>query len=67
MSLLGERVPLKGFTGFRGGLDVVENQTGDTSVYTRFADAELMFHVNTLLPYTKGDNQQVRVLRACCV
>ncbi|CAH1774914.1 unnamed protein product [Owenia fusiformis] len=60
LDVLGDRVPLKDFKGFRGGLDTQHGQTGDQSVYTRFDDKEIMFHISTLLPYTEGDSQQLQ-------
>ena len=44
---------------FRGGLDVQHGQTGTHSLYTKYHNHEVMFHVSTLLPYTDGDTQQV--------
>nr|XP_042895424.1 rap1 GTPase-activating protein 1 isoform X2 [Parasteatoda tepidariorum] len=60
LDLLGNRIKLKDFKGFRGGLDAVYGQTGEESVYTQFKDSEIMFHVSTLLPYTEGDSQQLQ-------
>ena len=60
LALLGERVALRGFAGYRGGLDVREDATGTHSVYTRFKDFEIMFHVCTMLPFDpRPDAQQV--------
>ncbi|XP_068891006.1 rap1 GTPase-activating protein 1 isoform X3 [Aphelocoma coerulescens] len=57
---LGQRVQLRDFKGFRGGLDVTHGQTGSESVYCHFRDKEIMFHVSTKLPYTEGDAQQLQ-------
>ncbi|XP_052081396.1 rap1 GTPase-activating protein 1-like isoform X9 [Mytilus californianus] len=57
---IGDRVKLKDFQGFRGGLDNVQGQTGEESVYTQFKEREIMFHVSTLLPFTDGDPQQLQ-------
>ncbi|RNA18404.1 rap1 GTPase-activating 1-like isoform X7 [Brachionus plicatilis] len=59
LSILGERISLKDFEGFRGGLDTSHGQTGEYSVYEQFQDKEIMFHVSTLLPYNKNDSQQL--------
>ncbi len=59
LELLGRRVRLKGWTRYRGGLDVGKDQTGLWSVYTEFEEHEIMFHVSTLLPYDEDDRQQV--------
>ncbi|XP_072011464.1 rap1 GTPase-activating protein 1 isoform X1 [Engystomops pustulosus] len=60
LELLGERVLLQDFKGFRGGLDVAHGQTGTESVYCNFRGKEIMFHVSTKLPYTEGDAQQLQ-------
>ena len=61
MDLIADRVRLKGFEGFRGGLDVKSNHTGNESYYTRLRDGrEIMFHVSTLLPYLTNDKQQLQ-------
>lgn len=44
---------------FKGGLDTAHGQTGEESVYETFYDKEIMFHVSTLLPFSKTDNQQL--------
>ncbi|KYQ89404.1 RapGAP/RanGAP domain-containing protein [Tieghemostelium lacteum] len=59
LNLLGERVELRSFKGYRGGLDVVNNTTGSHSLYTKHKGYEIMFHVSTMLPYTPGDTQQI--------
>ena len=48
-----------GWDRYRGGLDVHNDMTGSEAVYTLFEDHQVMFHVSTLLPYTKDDKQQV--------
>lgn len=60
LEVLGEKVQLKDFKGFRGGLDTHYGQTGEDSVYTKFRDIEIMFHVSTLLPFSDGDPQQLQ-------
>ncbi|GFS13345.1 Rap1 GTPase-activating protein 1-like [Elysia marginata] len=60
LNTIGDRVQLKDFKGFRGGLDTTHCQTGAESVYTRFNGKEVMFHISTLLPYTEGDSQQLQ-------
>ncbi len=67
---LGEKVQLSGFTGFNGGLDTSEGKgnvlsngeavgSGSHSIYTKWNDMEIMFHVSTMLPHTPNDSQQV--------
>eukprot|EP00047_Mylnosiga_fluctuans_P022768 m.125577 g.125577 ORF g.125577 m.125577 type:complete len:936 (-) comp9379_c0_seq6:176-2983(-) len=59
LAVLGERINLQGFTGFRGGLDITAGQTGTESVYTTLDRYKIMFHVSTLLPYEENKTQQV--------
>ena len=67
LELLGERVNLLGWKGFRGGLDVKHGHTGTESVFTKFGmvgdgkeiEFDIMFHVSTLLPYSDKDAQQL--------
>ena len=56
---IGNRIPLKGWKKFRGGLDVNENTTGKESIFTIHAGFEIMFHVATLLPFYPADKQQL--------
>lgn len=60
LEILGDRVALKDFDGYRGGLDTNYGQTGTESVYTRCRQKEIMFHVSTMLPFTVGDSQQLQ-------
>ena len=50
---------MRGFKGFLGGLDSERDLTGELSVYTKFQELEIMFHVSTLLPFSPKDSQQV--------
>ena len=59
LNLLGEKITLKGWDRYRGGLDVHNNMTGTESVFTLFEDHQIMFHVSTLLPFSTEDSQQV--------
>lgn len=45
--------------GYRGDLDTKTNATGKYSVFRRWKGFEIMFHVSTLLPFSKGEEQQV--------
>ncbi|XP_075209723.1 LOW QUALITY PROTEIN: rap1 GTPase-activating protein 2 [Chanos chanos] len=60
LSILGQTVKLRGFTGFRGGLDVSYGQTGSEAVFTSFHGREIMFHVATNFPSHDGDTQQLQ-------
>ncbi|XP_006918039.1 GTPase-activating Rap/Ran-GAP domain-like protein 3 isoform X1 [Pteropus alecto] len=59
LNLLGDTITLKGWTGYRGGLDTKNDTTGIRSVYTVYQGHEIMFHVSTMLPYSKENKQQV--------
>eukprot|EP01133_Synstelium_polycarpum_P011576 gene11576-13509_t len=63
LDMLGQRIKLQGWSNYRGGLDVKSNTTGEESIYERFQDFEIMFHVATLLPYSIVDSQQVEKKR----
>ncbi|XP_036339161.1 uncharacterized protein LOC118748671 [Rhagoletis pomonella] len=60
LTLLGDRVRLRGFDKYKGGLDTVHDLTGLYSVYTNWRNIEIMFHVSTLLPYEKHDPQKLQ-------
>ncbi|XP_060525674.1 GTPase-activating Rap/Ran-GAP domain-like protein 3 isoform X2 [Cylas formicarius] len=59
LSLLGDKIRLKGWDKYRGGLDIKGDMTGKYSVYTIYEGHEIMFHVSTLLPYSRDNRQQV--------
>ncbi|KAJ8348179.1 hypothetical protein SKAU_G00267680 [Synaphobranchus kaupii] len=59
LDLLGERVRLQGFDKYRAQLDTKTDSTGTHSLYTRYQDYEIMFHVSTMLPYTATNTQQL--------
>ncbi|XP_029300575.1 GTPase-activating Rap/Ran-GAP domain-like protein 3 isoform X2 [Cottoperca gobio] len=59
LNLLGDSITLQGWAGYRGGLDTKNDTTGINSIYTVYQGHELMFHVSTMLPYSKENKQQV--------
>lgn len=59
LDVLGRKINLKDFAGYKGGLDCKTDTTGTQSVYNTFEDCEVMFHVSTLLPYTPANRQQI--------
>ncbi|KAM8933577.1 GTPase-activating Rap/Ran-GAP domain-like protein 3 isoform 2-T2 [Pelodytes ibericus] len=59
LNLLGDTITLKSWIGYRGGLDTKNDTTGIHSVYTVYQGHEIMFHVSTMLPYSKDNKQQV--------
>ena len=54
LQIIGTKITLEGFTGFRAGLDVKGNSTGVHSVYTSHRSYQIMFHVSTMLPFSNG-------------
>nr|XP_023020456.1 uncharacterized protein LOC111509018 [Leptinotarsa decemlineata] len=60
LQILGEKVRLRGFDRYKGGLDTVHDLTGLYSVYTNWRNIEIMFHVSTLLPYERHDPQKLQ-------
>uniref|UniRef100_A0A0N5D913 Rap-GAP domain-containing protein n=1 Tax=Thelazia callipaeda TaxID=103827 RepID=A0A0N5D913_THECL len=59
LDFLGQRVRLKGFDQYKGGLDVRGDTTGTHSIYAEYQAHEIMFHVSTLLPFTPSNKQQL--------
>ncbi|XP_076245535.1 GTPase-activating Rap/Ran-GAP domain-like protein 3 isoform X2 [Calliopsis andreniformis] len=59
LEILGERIRLKDWDKYRGGLDVKGDMTGKESYYTVYAGHEVMYHVSTMLPYSKDNPQQL--------
>ncbi|KAJ3185375.1 hypothetical protein HDU85_001425 [Gaertneriomyces sp. JEL0708] len=60
LNFLGETIELRGWKGYRAGLDVSgSNMTGTHSIYTKWQGYEIMFHVSTMLPFIPGDRQQL--------
>jgi len=59
LDLLGEKIELLGWPHHSGGLDTQKGRSGTHSIYTRWKEEEIMFHVSTLLPLYKKDPQQL--------
>ncbi|XP_076276257.1 GTPase-activating Rap/Ran-GAP domain-like protein 3 isoform X2 [Lasioglossum baleicum] len=59
LEIMGERIWLKNWDKYRGGLDVKGDMTGKESYYTVYAGHEVMYHVSTMLPYSKDNPQQL--------
>ena len=59
LEVLGQRVRLKDFEKYRGGLDGTADASGLYSVYALHHDCEVMFHVSTLLPHTPHNPRQL--------
>jgi hypothetical protein len=59
MDLMGDKIKLKGWNKYRGGLDVMENTTGTHSYFTSHRNFDVMYHVSTMLPYSAQNMQQL--------
>jgi ankyrin repeat protein len=59
LNILGERIALRGWSGYRGDLDISSNcRTGERSVYAELDECQIMYHVSTMLPSDPHDAQQ---------
>uniref|UniRef100_T1KL03 Rap-GAP domain-containing protein n=1 Tax=Tetranychus urticae TaxID=32264 RepID=T1KL03_TETUR len=63
LEILGDRIRLKGFDKYKGGLDTVHDLTGTESIYTNWKNIEIMFHVSTMLPHEENDPQKLQKKR----
>lgn len=59
LCLLGDKIKLKDFKGYNGGLDTSHGLTGVHSIYKEWQKYKIMFHVSTLLPMEEHDDQKV--------
>ncbi|EGC30055.1 hypothetical protein DICPUDRAFT_83973 [Dictyostelium purpureum] len=68
LEFIGEKVKLKGWENYKGGLDVKSDTTGLYSIYktkeisineNKKFNVQIMFHVSTLLPLYPNDEQQL--------
>ena len=59
LNFFGERIRLKGWQKFRGGLNVTMDETGEHSVFTEHKEFNLMAHVSALLPFREQDVQKL--------
>ncbi|KAM9971310.1 hypothetical protein ACTFIW_011287 [Dictyostelium discoideum] len=59
LRILGDRVQLQGWTKYRGGLDIKDNTTGTHSIYKKWRDFEIMYHVAPMIPCRAADEQSV--------
>ena len=59
LSTIADRVTLKGFRRYRGGLDTKNDTTGTHSYFVVHRGNEVMLHVGPMLPFFEADVQQV--------
>ncbi|CAG8674096.1 15113_t:CDS:2, partial [Acaulospora colombiana] len=62
LGILGDKIRLQGWQGFKGGLDTKTGETGEYSIYDSgtWNDFEIMYHVSTMLPCGKDKHQITR-------
>ncbi|CAG2108537.1 unnamed protein product [Medioppia subpectinata] len=59
LAAIGTRVRLKGYKGFRGGLDVTTDTTGSHAFATTYDGREVIYHVMSELPFSHNNRQQL--------
>uniref|UniRef100_A0A158PGL1 Rap-GAP domain-containing protein n=1 Tax=Angiostrongylus costaricensis TaxID=334426 RepID=A0A158PGL1_ANGCS len=59
LDFIGQRIRLKGWDQYKGGLDTRGDTTGTHSIFCEYQAHEVMFHVSTLLPFTPSNRQQL--------
>lgn len=59
MCTIGQRIRLRGFEGYKAGLDTRTDSTGTHAVAATYRGAEVTFHVSTMLPFTPNNRQQL--------
>ena len=60
LAALGDRTPLLGFEGYKGGLDIKSNGTGTHSVVGQCFGNSIMYHVSTYLPHDDSGQELKR-------
>ncbi|KAG7213273.1 hypothetical protein KM043_002573 [Ampulex compressa] len=59
LDTIGQRIRLRGFEGYKAGLDTRTDSTGTHAVTATHRGAEVTFHVSTMLPFTPNNRQQL--------
>ncbi|XP_053593151.1 signal-induced proliferation-associated 1-like protein 1 isoform X2 [Microplitis demolitor] len=59
LDTVGQRVKLRGFEGYKAGLDTRTDSTGTHAVAATHRGSQLTFHVVTMLPFTPNNRQQL--------
>lgn len=59
MDMLGEKVRLKGWDKYSGGLNVKDDTTGEFTYYTTIRGYQIIFHTSVLLPHRETDEQRL--------
>ncbi|XP_012286463.1 signal-induced proliferation-associated 1-like protein 2 [Orussus abietinus] len=59
LDTIGQRIRLRGFEGYKAGLDTRTDSTGTHAVAATHRGADVTFHVSTMLPFTPNNRQQL--------
>jgi len=59
LNIMGDRIELKGFNGYTGGLNTMSDANGKESVYIKWRNYQIMYHVSTLIPFKNYNPQQI--------
>ncbi|XP_018347054.1 PREDICTED: uncharacterized protein LOC108751400 isoform X1 [Trachymyrmex septentrionalis] len=59
LDTIGQRIRLRGFEGYKAGLDTRTDSTGTHAVAATHRGTEVTFHVSTMLPFTPNNRQQL--------
>ncbi|XP_012543705.2 signal-induced proliferation-associated 1-like protein 2 isoform X2 [Monomorium pharaonis] len=59
LDAIGQRIRLRGFEGYKAGLDTRTDSTGTHAVAATHRGTEVTFHVSTMLPFTPNNRQQL--------
>ncbi|RCI03976.1 Rap/ran-GAP protein, partial [Rhizopus stolonifer] len=59
LNIIGQKIELKGYTGYGAGLDRKTGESGKYSFVSKWNEFDIMFHVAPLMPIQKNDRQQV--------
>ncbi|PRP77469.1 RapGAP/RanGAP domain-containing protein, partial [Planoprotostelium fungivorum] len=59
LKFMGTTIKLKGWDGYRGGLDTKSDTTGTQTIFTKHLGWPIIFHISTMLPFYPNDTQQL--------
>jgi Leucine-rich repeat (LRR) protein len=62
LRVLGEKIELKDWPLFAGGLDTIGDRMGTHSVFHQHGAAQVMYHISTYLPFKASDPQKVTII-----
>jgi hypothetical protein len=59
LQFLGNRLPLRGWSGYKGGLDVKKDVSGTHAITASLDDTNVIFHVCSMIPLDKDPEQSL--------